>query len=642
VPRASNKLALNLAQVADGAFNGGSFKTSFLIFNISLTTANVVLTLTKDDGSPFTVTIPGVGTNSTFNLVLGPGASVFLQTDGSGSLTAGAATITSDVPIGASAIFTVFNPQGGFQTEAGVGDSPVLTQLTLPVEIGDNIDTGVAFFNPGGSAIVLTANLLDENGNIAGAPVDITIEGNKHAAVFVSQLFPGTGNFRGSLGVTGVVSSEPGNCCQTLRVNAETTGIAALTLRQNASPLSYTTVPVVAGTATGTTPVAPLLSKTRTGIAATSDITVNEILPWGARLSGTIGGNGQGVLITAAGVNDLFMGWVNQQTGRYVIVLPTGTYNLRVCYTPAGVTTGVLTATYADPNPVQVAGDTNRDINLPLVAPLMNVSGTVAGLGALPNLTDAMVVFVSNDNMYSGEFTIAWDGSYQGVLPSGTYQVSITASLQFAPPFQTESLSLFNLGAVNVGGSAVTANFAIPALATLSGSVTGGGFLAAPLGTSVTAADTSAPVVVDFNCAFGNVSSTAGTDLTGQYLMILARNRSFDLNATVMLVQGTQAIGAITYPALPGTQIVNLAGDTNRNFVIPNLPGLVTVSGRVTDGNGQGVKDVAVFAYSESVTGAPNLGFSAGGVTDANGNYSFVVLSGLDYQVMFQPPWPTP
>jgi len=55
---ASTRQTLNLAHVANGTYAGGSFKTSFLIFNISTSPANVTLALTQDNGTPLNVTIP--------------------------------------------------------------------------------------------------------------------------------------------------------------------------------------------------------------------------------------------------------------------------------------------------------------------------------------------------------------------------------------------------------------------------------------------------------------------------------------------------------------------------------------------------------------------------------------------------------
>ncbi|HYK88785.1 MAG TPA: hypothetical protein VE398_08450, partial [Acidobacteriota bacterium] len=315
VPSTSTRLGLNLAHAANGSYGSISFKTSFLIFNISSSAANVVLTLTRDNGSAFVVTFPGsgpgTGTNNTFSFTLAAGASVFLQTDGLGAGTSGSATITSDVPIGASAIFTVFDSHGQFQTEAGVGDSPVLTSLTIPVDLTGSFDTGVAFFNPGSGSTVLSFTLLDSTGTIAGSGSQQTLVAKNHLAVFVDQLFPGTKNFRGSLAVSA------------------SAGVSATTLRQNSvssSYTTYTTLPIASGTASGRAQVALLLSKTETGITATGNLRLDETLSSGFKLSGTVTGSNpsdssQGRSITAsAGGNSQYASMVNPQTHKYLMV----------------------------------------------------------------------------------------------------------------------------------------------------------------------------------------------------------------------------------------------------------------------------------------------------------------------------------
>ncbi len=108
-------------------------------------------------GSPFSVTIPGTGTNSTSSFSLAAGAAVFLETNGQGAGTSGAAALTSNLPVGAAAIFTVLDSAGRFQTEAGVGDSLTLADSTPPVDMSGNFDTSVAFFNPGNSALTMIA-----------------------------------------------------------------------------------------------------------------------------------------------------------------------------------------------------------------------------------------------------------------------------------------------------------------------------------------------------------------------------------------------------------------------------------------------------------------------------------------------------
>jgi PKD repeat protein len=230
VSTSSSQQTLSLPQVANGVFGNGSYKTSFLIFNISSIPANVHLALSDDLGNPLSMTIPAWGTRSKFTFPnLAPGASLFLQTDGAGALATGAAVISSDVPIGASAVFTLLNSTGSFQTETGVGDSPILTSLTLPADIIGTFDTGIAFWCASGSGAEMIFRLLDETGASIGSSVSRTLPANGHLAIFVSELFPGTGNFQGSVAITSTV------------------GIAAESLRQNASPLSFTTLPVVSG-----------------------------------------------------------------------------------------------------------------------------------------------------------------------------------------------------------------------------------------------------------------------------------------------------------------------------------------------------------------------------------------------------------
>ncbi len=230
VSTSSTEQTLILPQVANGTFSDGSMTTSFLIFNISAAPASVHLTLSDDSGNLLVMTIPAWGTASSFTFPsLAPGASLFLQTDGAGGLATGVAVISSDVPIGASAIYTLLNTQGVFQTETGVGDAPVLTSLTLPVDITGTFDTGVAFWNESGSSSDITFRLLDATGASIGGAVSKNLLADGHLAIFVSQLFPGTSNFQGSVAVT------------------STGGVAAMSLRQNSSPLSFTTLPVVSG-----------------------------------------------------------------------------------------------------------------------------------------------------------------------------------------------------------------------------------------------------------------------------------------------------------------------------------------------------------------------------------------------------------
>jgi hypothetical protein len=619
VSTASTKKTLNLGQVA----NGGGLRTSFLIFNISGSPANVTLTLTKDNGSAFVATIVGHGTNSSFNFNnLAPGASLFLQTDGAGSVATGAATIASNVPIGSSGVFTVIDSLGRFQTETGVGDSPVLTSFTLPVDITGTFDTGVAFFKPGSGGATLTFRLLDAAGAPAGGTAMRNVSGNGHLGIFVSELFPGIGSFRGSLAVS------------------SSAGVAALTLRQNSAPLSYTTLPVVLGTSSGkaspgTGPSGKaLLSVIELGKDVTSNLVLDEKLPSGFKLTGTVSGPGQGKIVTASsGPGNGYSGVVNKQTGAYSILLPSGTYTLTVGFIPAGVPSGlnvsvILTVTGS----VQVSGDTIFDIALPSV-PVFNVSGVVGGLNNLSSLSPTSPLSIgfniaSSSPVVAAQFTVdPATGSYQGVLPAGTYTAGLNASMTFSLlTLQMETLGLLNLGSATISGNTVIPPFMVPATARLGGTIHVAG--SPPFSASISAIDTGATVL-------GNGLADL---FSAQYQLILPKGLTYNVTAGTTLMQGSTILGSITFPS-PANSLPLNQDTSNYDLTAPAPPALVTISGHVTDSNGNPVSKVIVTANSYFITGGQISFFASYFVqTDDSGFYSLTVLSGTNYTISFTPP----
>ena len=138
--------------------------------------------------------------------------------------------------IGVSAVFTLYDTQGNYLTEAGVGSSTPATEFILPVDTTAPFNTGLALQDIGNGNAAITAILYDTGGREA-ARTSRTLTGrNAHAAEFVAgqnQLFPSIASFRGTLVIS---SSVP---------------VAALALRQYQTPgkLSYTSLPVVPRTA---------------------------------------------------------------------------------------------------------------------------------------------------------------------------------------------------------------------------------------------------------------------------------------------------------------------------------------------------------------------------------------------------------
>ena len=490
----------------------------------------------------------------------------------------------------------------------------MLDRFTIPVDVTGTFDTAIAFFNRNSAPTTLSLKLLDSAGVILGTS-SFTLGGKAHRASFVTQLFPGTTNLRGTL----TVSASP--------------GVTALTLRQNSPPLSYTTLPAVRGAADGIAQTLTLLPQTLTGINATNDTTANVTLPAGFRLTGTITGSGAPELVNATASNGtMYSGGFNPATRRYLIVLPAGTFNLTVCFAPGSAPSGTAESTFAAGS-VQVSADTTRDIVLPVVA-LTAISGRVTGVGTGSSFLPPSIVFTSADLQNGGTFTLDASGAFQGQLAAGSYTASLSI-LSFAGTL-FQSMGLYNIGSVTVGAAAVVADFAMPQTSRLSGVVRLPSLTSLPLGSSVFASDTTVPTTTT-SCIFPPSSSFVSVDATGTYQLVLRTNRPHAATAIVPVIDGT---GSVSYP-VPGAPVI-LGADATHDFNLPALPAQRVISGRATDSSGQGVAEVSIIATTSAVTGAANLTFAGVATTDAAGNYRMTVLSGTNYELTFTPPVPSP
>ena len=81
----------------------------------------------------------------------------------------------------------------------------------------------------------------------------------------------------------------------------------------------------------------------------------------------------------------------------------------------------------------------------------------------------------------------------------------------------------------------------------------------------------------------------------------------------------------------------NLAADRVEDFLLPALPATVTITGKVTNPDGLGLKGVTVSAETDQLANTSGLGFSSSAVTDDAGNYTLTVLGGTAYKVTFAP-----
>ncbi len=230
VPQSSFGVNFYLPQIADGPTpSGGALQTTFLLYNLNPTPTTVTLSLAQASAVPWTVNIPGLGNNSTFTVTLAAGGSAFLQTDGQGASTTGAAAISSTQPIGISAIVTATDADGNFLSETAMPPSPVQQKFLLAFDTTNGINTGLALFNPASQPVTLTVNQLDPTGNLVASAQSQPIAPGAHMTAYITDLFPAAMGLQGALSVTA-----------TGWVGAS---VAALALRRNATPLAMAATP---------------------------------------------------------------------------------------------------------------------------------------------------------------------------------------------------------------------------------------------------------------------------------------------------------------------------------------------------------------------------------------------------------------
>ena len=230
LPVAAAGTSFTFPQAANGAFPGGSFRTTIIIINSGTAAATFTIQLTQDDGSP--LTMPGIDTGM---VTLAPGNTRVFQSSGTGGLNAGAAVITSNNPIVVAVIFSQFDGAGNLVTEAGVSNSPAQPNFSIPVDLRPGFNTGVALFKPGAGSANLTLRIYDLNANLRGQ-LPLVLGPNGHRAAFVPELFPSlTGLTQGVLSIAGGGANT-----------------AAVALRTGAGAVPVlTTLPVVTGAFTG-------------------------------------------------------------------------------------------------------------------------------------------------------------------------------------------------------------------------------------------------------------------------------------------------------------------------------------------------------------------------------------------------------
>jgi hypothetical protein len=383
----------------------------------------------------------------------------------------------------------------------------------------------------------------------------------------------------------------------------------------------------------------PLLGTQVTNVTATTNITQNATLQVVSMLSGRVMGSSpvpifSGTVIAQSG-NQTFTGPITFSS-TYQVALPNGTYKLTVQIFDLNLG-GVLIA-FELPGTVTVTGNRTFDITVPASPMAVSISGKVTSQGTLP--TKGTLSFNTADGKIRAFAN--FDGTYDAMLPAGTYDVSVIP--MFGSTGQFLSLSL---GKITVSG-ARTVDFVLPAAVALSGTVKYmNGAAAVP--SSVFAGDFNAQPQpnMELNPCSGNPlitqslttgSSSIGKDsMTGAYRFVLPTG-TYNAFVSVDLDPRDEVDSTLAFPN-PLLQLA-LSADRTQDFTVPATPSFVTISGTVTDSMGQPVARASVSAFTSMITNTPNATFFTSTTTGNDGKYEMRVLSGTGYTITFCPPQP--
>jgi hypothetical protein len=379
----------------------------------------------------------------------------------------------------------------------------------------------------------------------------------------------------------------------------------------------------------------PLLSKSVTGVNASTSVTENVTLDRAFLLKGAITSNdpaslADSVVARSTTSSASFFGSVNQITGTYRIVLPADTYNLEAGFTH---TVGQLSAsfTFAAASGITVSSDTIVNFAVPAVT-TTTFTGTVSNLNASFTNNDLAFDSTTISGFLNVSASAATDatGNFSVLLTSsGTYNVTLFQSMISFTTLASSDLTT-TLGPVAVANP-ITLTASSPSLVSLGGTLTLSGS-PIPANSTISADDVTggaAPQTV--SSGNGPVSSTGAF---GSFTLI--QGRTFALNPVFQIqVIPTPAPLADYTPPDPSPQA--LTTNTIRNVNYPAPPAsatAVSIMGRVTiTGSLSPVAHANVFVTGSNITGAPNTSFSSFATADAFGNYSLTVPAGTQYEL---------
>jgi hypothetical protein len=176
---------------------GKQTTTSFLFVNPSTKTASTArIAFYAEDGAPLALSVGGAPAAPAFDFSVPPMGTLEFDVSAPGDVVKGSAQVLSNEPLGGS----IRGPIAGLGI-ARHGEGKLLDNFEIPVieDRAAGLATGVAIFNGDLNGVKLS--LWQAPGNIDGPQQVIEIPAGGHRILFVRDVFPDVGDFRGSLTV---------------------------------------------------------------------------------------------------------------------------------------------------------------------------------------------------------------------------------------------------------------------------------------------------------------------------------------------------------------------------------------------------------------------------------------------------------
>jgi hypothetical protein len=188
---------LTLPHVLDG----GGWQSTIVLTNPTLSTASVSLVFHQDisgGGGSQPWNPPFLQVSSTSGLVMVPGSSIYLQTNGTAAgLTEGWAEMDADAGVSAYVVFTNKLPAGGVQYDEGTAPAVAPSnRILVPYDDSNGFVTGIAIVNPTAADQSISVGFRTTDGLVAVSALP-TLTAMTHTAFVLSQTFPVIAGHRG-------------------------------------------------------------------------------------------------------------------------------------------------------------------------------------------------------------------------------------------------------------------------------------------------------------------------------------------------------------------------------------------------------------------------------------------------------------